>query len=369
MKTRVLLLITDLRLGGTPRMVQALATGLDRERFDVEVASLMEGSSITDQLLEAGIPCQVLGMRNKWDPRPLWRLLRYLRENRFDLIHAWLFHANNVAKVLGKLAGVPRILTSERGVETNKSRGRVLLDRWTHPLMDALVVNAEAIRDVQRTREGIPERKIRTIPNGLPLEAFPAALMVGPPPPRILTVARFDPVKGHEDLLAAARLVLERRPDARFLWVGAGSELEPMRRRVREAGLEAAIDLPGETDDVLPHLHRSHLFVLPSHQEGMPGSVLEAMAVRLPVIATRVGGLPEIVEDGITGHLVPPRDPAALARVILEMLEDSPRCQAMGEAGRRRVERHFSRETFIKAHEKLYRELVGIETGACEDVV
>jgi glycosyltransferase involved in cell wall biosynthesis len=218
-------------------------------------------------------------------------------------------------------------------------------------------------------REGIPERKIHFIPNGLHLDDFPAALMVPPPPPIILTVARFDPVKGHEDLLAAASLVIERRPDARFVWVGAGGEFEPMRRRVRVMGLEAAIELPGETDDVLPFLHRAHLFVLPSHQEGVPGSALEAMAARLPVVATRVGGLPEIVDDGITGRLVPPRDTRALAQAILDLLEDSTRCQSMGEAGRRRVERCFSRETFIKAHEKLYRELMGMETGSCEDVL
>jgi len=355
MSYRILHLVTDLNLGGTPRMVETLLKRLDRRRFHVEAATLLAPSVITDSLRDAGIPVIVANMQHKldiWSLRPLWHRIR---DGQFDIIHGWLFHANQVAKAMGTLAGVEHVLTSERGVETNKSTTRVLMDRWGQRFMERLVVNAESIRDVQIRRERIDPKKMRVIPNGIDSDHFRNEPVPTSPPYRIVTIARFDPVKGHEDLLEAVARVAAHRTDVSFSWVGDGPTRKDLESKARSRQLP--ISFPGAVEDVRSHLLAAHLFVLPSLQEGMPGSILEAMACGRGVVATRVGGVPQMVVDGETGRLVNPGQPESLARILLECLE-SKTLESMGRAGRMRVQAKFSIEAFVRAHEELYLSLL-----------
>jgi glycosyltransferase involved in cell wall biosynthesis len=169
----------------------------------------------------------------------------------------------------------------------------------------------------------------------------------------VLTVAHLRPQKGIEDLLRAVPAVLDAVPDASFTIVGRG-DAGGCRRMARSIGVESAVRFAGETDAVGPFYDDADLFVLPSRWEGCPNTVLEAMAAALPVVATSVGGTPELVVEGTTGLLAPPRSPAALAERIVDLLRDPARARAMGAAGRARVAAEFSTRRMVEAHEALY---------------
>ena len=356
MKTRILVVITDLALGGTPRSVESLVLGLDRTRFETHVVTLLEPSPITRNLDAAGIPCLALGMKSKLDPTRLVPLARLVRRGRFDIVHTWLFHANLVGRALRALARF-RLIASERGVEATKSRLRVLLDRWTARLSDLIVVNAEAIRDVLVTRERIRPDAIRVIPNGVDLTRFVPSPTRPDGPPRLICVARLDPIKAHGDLIAVLPGLIAAHPGLSLDLVGEGPMRPAIEKQIESLGISGSVRLLGARTDVPDLLGAADLFVLPSLSEGMPGSVLEAMAMALPVVATRAGGTGEIVVDRTTGLLVEPGDRAGLAAALGALAADRERARALGRAGLSRVHQRYTRSAFIQAHERLYDEV------------
>lgn len=353
---RVLFFITDLALGGTPRSVESLVLGLDRTKFAPEVVALLAPSPITENISRAGIPCRALDLRSKTDVARLAALPGIFARGKFDVVHAWLFHANILARLLRPFARCP-VLTSERGVEKEKSPFRVWVDRVTSPLADLVLVNAQAIADVLTTRERLDPAKIRVLENGVDLSRF---AQVVPPsgPPRLICVARLDPIKAHVDLLAALPPLLARWPALTLDLVGDGPMRGPLEEKARALGVAGSVRFLGARTDVPQLLAGAHVFVLPSLSEGMPGSVLEAMASGLPVVATRVGGTPEIVEEGKTGLLVEAGNPEALSRALSVVVEDPQLAGDYGEAGARRAKERYTREAFIKRHEALYEEVV-----------
>lgn len=353
---RVLFFITDLALGGTPRSVESLVLGLDRTKFEPEVVTLLAPSPITESIAKAGIPCRALDLRSKTDVARLAALPGIFARGRFDIVHAWLFHANILARLLRPFARCP-VLTSERGVEKEKSPFRVWVDRVTSPLADLVLVNARAISDVLTTRERIDPAKIRVLENGVDLSRFSS----GTPqagPPRIICVARLDPIKAHVDLLAALPPLIARWPALTLDLVGDGPMRATLEDQARALGVEKSVRFLGARTDVPALLAGAHVFVLPSLSEGMPGSVLEAMASGLPVVATRVGGTPEIVEEGRTGLLVDPARPEALSKALSVVIEDPQLAANYGEAGARRARERYTREAFIRRHEAVYEEIV-----------
>ena len=352
---KILFLVTDLALGGTPRSVESLVLGLDRTRFAPEVVTLLAPSPITASIAAAGIPCRALDLRSKADVLRMAVLPGLLARGGFDVVHAWLFHANILARLLRPFARCP-VLSSERGVEREKTALRVWVDRVTSPLTDLVLVNARAIAQVLETRERLDPAKIRVLENGVDLSRFQPAL---PPsgPPRLICVARLDPIKAHGDLLAALPPLIARWPGLTLDLVGEGPMRPALEAEARRLGVQASVRFLGARTDVPELLAQAHVFVLASLSEGMPGSVLEAMASGLPVVATRVGGTPEIVDEGRTGLLVPPGDPVALSKALSVVIEDPQLAGDYAEAGARRARERFTREAFIRRHEALYEEV------------
>jgi glycosyltransferase involved in cell wall biosynthesis len=281
-------------------------------------------------------------------------LVARLRAVRPAVLHSFLFHANLAGRVAGRLAGVPRVISSVRVCEVDRP-WRAALDRLTQRWMDLETCVAGAVRDYTRRAAGIPDRKLAVIHNGVEIpDGAPTAGRA--PGRRVLTVAHLRPQKGIPDLLRAAPGVLAAHPDATFTIVGGG-DVDAYRRMAAAAGMGGAVTFAGETADAGPHFRSADLFVLPSRWEGCPNAVLEAMAAGLPVVATTVGGTPELVVDGETGRLAPPGSPGMLAVAIRELLADPVRARAMGEAGRRRVAESFSVARMVREHEALYERL------------
>jgi glycosyltransferase involved in cell wall biosynthesis len=311
-------------------------------------------------------------MTAKWRLDALGRLYRLLRQERPIILHAWMIHANVLGRALGRLAGVAIIITSRRNVSIGGKR-REAINRVTAGLGDRAIAVCELARQVEIEQTKVLPEKVVTIYNGVeadmfsqvaPQSAVQARSAFGIPTDVLLvgSVGRFRLQKGFVDLLVAMRQVDEHVSGTRLLLVGDGDLQDDLEAKTLSLGLDKVVTFAGMRSDVPKILKALDVFVLPSWWEGMPNAVLEAMAAGLPVVATAVGGTPEVVVDGVTGLLVPPHDPDSLAQAIVRLLGDPDLRRRMGQAGQDRVGQQFSVEKMVEQTQTLYEQLV-IEKG------
>jgi glycosyltransferase involved in cell wall biosynthesis len=357
---RIAFCITDLDPGGAERALVQLVTRLDRIRWEPAVYCLAGRGALADDLQAAGVSVVCLGARHWASAGAAWRLTRALRQFRPAILQSFLFHANLAGRIAGRLAGVGTIMSGIRVAE-KRSRVPLWLDRWTNWLVTANVCVSQAVADFSIGSARFSPDKIIVIPNGVEVarfaSAWPADLaQFGIPPGSevVLTVGRLDRQKGLGDLIECAALVVPRHPRLHFLLVGEGPQRFTIERLIREKGLNDRIHLAGWRPDVPELLAAGHALILASHWEGMPNVILEAMAAGLPVLATRVEGTTELVQEGTTGLLVLPRAPDALATGLERLLADPALAKAMGQAGRERVATNFSWDRMVSRYEEFY---------------
>jgi len=364
----VVCVIDDLGLGGAQRQLTELVKSLPKRRITARVISLSTRKlAYAEAIREAGIPLTLIAQRGKWSWTTLWDLWRALRSARADIVQTWLFTADLYGRLAAWLAGVPVIVSAVRSVEPWKPAHYVGTDRLLRRITDAYTVNADAIGRMIQLREQVQRTKIRTIYNGVNLDDFNPArvngavrqrLAIGDASPVIGTIGRLGPEKDHETFLRAAALVLRDMPNAHVLVVGSG----PLGGRL--ASLVRTLDLDGHIHFLEAQANIAEVFaaldvvVISSRYEGCCNVILEAMAMGKPVVATAVGGNPELVVDRQTGRLVPPRDPERLAGAIADLLDDRVRARAMGASGRQRAVEHFSVARMVDRTVALYEGLV-----------
>lgn len=299
----------------------------------------------------------------------LWRLLRRLRP---AVLHSYNLSAVEYAPA-ALLAGVPVRVNGAHGRDHGDPHGtnrkHNVLRRLMVPFYDCCYANSAAMETWSRDVIKVPAHKSRMLANGIDAERFgprvpgetllPEGCPFGPEHVVIGTVGRVQAVKDHATLVDAFALLRERQPDAplRLAIIGDGPLLESLRSKVASLGLQGAVWLPGARTDVAQILRSFHIFAMSSIAEGTPGSALEAMASGLPVVGTRVGGIPEVVDEGVTGALVPASDPAAMA-AALEPYVLAPQLAARhGAAGRERVLRNYSMAAMVAAYHGMYDSL------------
>jgi glycosyltransferase involved in cell wall biosynthesis len=363
-------LIGTLDIGGTERQLVELATSLDRSAFAVVVVCLSNGGPLERDLAARGIPVRIVGLRSVrevWhSPISLGRLVRIVASERPAIVHGFLFWAYVLGAFAATLVGVPIVIASRRslGIYKENTPHYLALERLANRMTDLVVANSEAVRQDVLRREQLPARKVVVIHNGVDVErsGMPrserASLGVDSGSILVAVLANLIHYKGHDVFLNAWQLVVQRFPHAVALLIGEGHARRDLERSIGELDLGRSVRLLGRRDDARALLGLVDLVVHPSQQEGFSNAILEAMAAGKPVVATNVGGNPEAVVDGVTGLLVPPADPGALASAIIRLLGDPVSCQAFGRAGRARATELFSVDGMIQQYEGLYQSLI-----------
>jgi glycosyltransferase involved in cell wall biosynthesis len=265
-------------------------------------------------------------------------------------------YTNIFALPAAAFARVPVRVGSRRGLNLDRTSGQLAMQRAAYACAHAIVANSGAMA-ARLESERVRREKVRVIQNGLDVALFPTAATRATRR-RVIVVANLRPEKGYDVLVDAAAVVLQQFPDARFECIGTGPELAAIEARMAERGVRQAFALLGQRDDVPARLTQADIFVLPSRTESLPNSMLEAMAAGLPVIASAVGGIPEIVDDGRTGLLSPAGDAPALAERLLRVMSDAALGNQLARAARQEAEGRFSFNRMVAAFDSLYsREL------------
>jgi glycosyltransferase involved in cell wall biosynthesis len=371
-RIRVTYVIDKMHRAGAQVHVGQLAGALDRARFEPEVLCLLAGGPVADELRARGIPVDVLGLGRLYAPRGLaglFRLSRRLRGRRVDVVHTYLISANVYGTLAARLAGVPAIVTSRRDMGFSRNwRLRLLEEYLINPLVDRVVAVTPAVAERTRRERGLGRERIVTVENGVDLPAWdpdrqPRAqarteLGLAPEQVAVGVVGHLSPVKGHADFLRAAALVAAEAPAARFYVVGDGPLRPSLEALAASLGVAEKVVFTGASADVARVLAALDVVVLPSHSEGMSNALLEAMAMARPVVATAVGGNTDVVRDRVTGRLVPPHDPPALAAALRDLLASPAARTALGRAARLHVTDQLSLPRMVKRYEDLYLGLV-----------
>jgi glycosyltransferase involved in cell wall biosynthesis len=317
---------------------------------------------LKDQLERQGIDTYVLKMNGMFDLEWVRKACQLVRRERVSLIHAHEFDGITHGSLVARLVGVPCVATVHgKNYYWEKRRRRLAYRVASH--IATMVAVSEDLKRFITANVGVPAMRIKVIYNGQ--EVFPP---VAPEQRRCLRaelgleedeqvvglVGSLYPIKGHKYLLEAVPRILKLHPDTTFLIVGRGELELPLKEEVNRCGLKNRVRFLGLRDDVSALLSLMDIFVLPSLSEGLSIALLEAMAAGKPVIATDVGGNPEVVVDGETGFLVPPRDADTLAAKLLLLVADKHQARRLGKNGRRRVQQHFSFQSMVNNYQDLY---------------
>jgi glycosyltransferase involved in cell wall biosynthesis len=364
---RILFLLTSLAYGGAETQVVRLAIRLKLRGWEVAVASLMPPKAYVEDLEAAGIPVFSLNIRRKLpDPRPVLRLARIIRKWQPDVVHSHMVHANLLARIVRFLAPIPVLICSARSIDEG-GRFREVLYRLTDPLCDLTTQVSHAGLERYVRVGAVPRHKIRYIPNGVDTERFKPNLEdrlkfrkeLGVDGFVWLAVGRFDPQKDYPTMLQAFARVVHKHSNTILLIAGDGPLRKTMENLARELGIEKRTKFLGIRRDIPQLMNAADAYVMSSSWEGMPNVLLEASATGLPIVATDVGGNREIVLDGVTGFLVPPRNPEALARAMLRIMDlsDEER-KEMGKRARKHIEVKFNLDRVVDLWEILYYELL-----------
>ncbi len=360
----------SLQVGGAEVLAARLARQLGCG-YRLVFACLDELGSLGQELRSDGFAVQVLNRRAGLDWRCAWRLARFLRQERADLVHAHQYAPFFYALAARRLYRRPPLLFTEHGRQhpDYPRRKRIVANRLLLEARDRVVGVGQAVRRALINNEGIPDHRVEVIYNGVNLAPFsngrPDRLAVrreigvGADDLVLLQVARLNYLKDHATALRTLGRLRRERPTARLVLIGEGEERRAIEALIQKLDLSANVRMLGLRSDVDRLLAAADVFLLTSISEGIPLTLIEAMAAGVPVVSTNVGGVPEVVEDSQTGLLAPAGDDAALAGHVLRLMSSPEGRGEIIRRARQRAQQVFSEEQMHQAYRKLYQEILG----------
>ncbi len=360
-RIRVAHVVGSLVKGGAERQVIELLNHMNPKEFDRHLIVLRERPDNFGYLLDSKVKCFNLNYRSRFFFAGMIRFVDYLKNHRIQILHSHIYDPSKLSALAGMAARVPVIMTTEHG--------KNLWKKWYHHLIEKFLINRAAVKriavsaDIRQLRikfDGTKPDNILVIPNGTIIPEYMAD--TGNDPRIIGTLGRLVEPKDYKTLIEATRLVREKGFDVELQIAGQGPEMSNLLDFIERTGMGKHAHLMGFQNSSA-FLKRIDLFSMSSVREGLPLALLEAMACGLPVAATRVGGIPEVVEDGVSGLLSEPRDPEGLAENIVKILRDSELRVSLGRSARKTVEKSYSIESVAKSYEQIYRNM--LEAGKC----
>jgi len=355
--------IPSLDIGGTERQLVHLARGLSADH-SVRILCTRKTGALAAEL-DGVVPVESLGVAGGWDPRLHRRLHDAFQVRPPDIVHSFMFGFDHAVNLAARKASVPVVISSRRQQATWKKPRHLRLQRKANALVDCVVANSEAVARFASEQEGLPLRRFRVIPNGIDADAFlsegdASSLreVYGIPSEKKVVgcVANFSPVKDHALFADLAGCLARRRDDVHFLLVGDGPTRVATEQRIVAAGLSDRCTIISRTHRLADLYALMSVAVLCSTAEGSPNVVAEAMAAGRPVVAAAVGGVPELIEDRVTGHLIASRSATDFADCVGALLDDPDAALRMGEAGSRYVRRDLTVAAMVEANAALYAE-------------
>ena len=355
---------------GVHDQLLTLARYINRHNFDFSICIFnTKGHALKNEFEKLNVPIHNLEVKWQKNPLIILKLARFLRKRRPHIIQTYCLNTNIFGGISGKLAKIPVIIHTEL---TKRDQAPTIMRRLRDHLLfpvnailnhfsDSRVFGSKAVKENWVGRRNSDKYRIINPPfnyekyiqsnerkekSSKSCNGF-----------KIGIVARLSVEKCHKDLIDAMLKVKRNIPKVKLLIIGTGPLEEQLRNYVRQLNLEDLVIFIGHKKNVFVELRTLDLFVLPSRSEGLGIAIIEAMAMGLPVVATNVGGIPEVVEDGITGSLVPSENPALLADAIIDLLLNPEKSKQMGERGRERAFKRFHSKEFAEKHEELYKEL------------
>lgn len=378
-RLRVLQIVDGFRMGGAESKLLELIAHLDKQRFEITLANVGPTGPLEERFHQLGVDIFQFTRRSAFDPLPVWRLYRLMRQREIDIVQTTLLWADIIGALAAKLARVPAIFSwetvSHEGDPFHNNFQRRAGYRLAMKWVDRIIPVSHEIKRSLIKRRNIPAEKIHVIHYGVDLEKYRPAdrqaalakrreLGISSDAILIGVMARLEPPKGHRFFIEAFPAIVKQFPRAHAIFAGEGSLRAELEAQARALGVNGHITFLGARNDVNEILGALDLFVLPSVSEGLPNVVLEAMAAQKPVIATAVGGIPEVVSHGENGFLTPPADASALQKLLLQCLNGQERWPLLAQEGRRTVETEFSLAYQVASFERIFAEVYGAKIRA-----
>lgn len=359
-------------IGGPGKTILETYRFIDQNRFRLQLGIFLRQGEAQDSpfIREAkriGMPVLFITGLHQYDPRMIFRVNELVKNQRIDIVHTHEVKSDVIAYLASRIQPVP-IITTLHGWIGNNLKGKVFiaLDKRIARYFDrAIAVSRQIEQDLLEA--GVPQNKIHLLHNAIVVENYRRKGLrgvlqevIGRPveSPVIASVGRLSLEKGHADLIDALALVKKTGHKVSLVLIGDGPERANLVRRIENHGLQEAVHLPGYVQAPQRLLEEVDLMVLPSHTEGLPNAALEALLMEVPVLATRVGGTPEVIIDGETGRLVAPRSPSELADGILEFLASPESWKQMARRGKKMVQTHFDFRARTRKLEVIYEEML-----------
>ncbi len=371
-RLRITYLIPTLNLGGTEKHILNLAANLRMRGHDARIATVFKEGFLAAQVEKCGVPFVCLTSKG-WGWRTFIKIFNWIRSNRVDILHTYLFGFHFFAALPAKLLKIPFVVSSRRELAHWQKKRHLFIENMGNLCIDRVVCCSHAAQQWTLAKERIQPNKILTIHNGVDLNRFspgPHRLKIReefgvPAAAQVLgTVANFSYEKAYPYLLETMNLILTENPQTWFLLVGSGPLLDKMKCESKKIARSEQIVFTGFREDIPDLMDAMDVFALASLSEGFPNVLLEAMAMAKPVVATDVGGIPELISSGNDGVLVHPKDGKAMAAAILQLLRDPQTASRLGETARNKIASNFTIQKMVDQYENFYLSLSGSRSAA-----
>lgn len=368
---RICYVIPSLSLGGSERQLTEMVRGLTKDHEIIVVCTRYDGGLAGD-VRRAGAEIIVLDMGTAWNPSIYWKLRRVFRHRRPDIVHTFLFGFDFAANLAARRERVPIVVSSRRELAAWMKKRHRMMQNWANRYVDCVVANGQAVAEYVRTHEKLDPALVRVILNGIHADSFVCRTdrqhllqryripfyrhIVG-------LVANFSPVKDHALFVRIAEILLKRRADLHFLMAGSGPLVRSVENLIAARGMDACFTRVATVAEIRDLYALMDVSVLCSKSEGFPNAAMEAMAAGTPVVAAAVGGIPELVQDGVTGRLVSSRRPEDFADAIDSALNCPEESAAMALRASAFVRESLSVERMVEQYRSLYAELLAARRG------